>query len=440
MSIPGLLLKNQLRGYRKLFSKGWPLAAVLLVFVLFVAGAARALVANPELVGACLPPIYTGVLLLFAGRRLLFLKYPPFFFSWPGLYFFLTTPVNHRLVLAGKILLSYIPLFFLSLGWSLLAGQARTGLPGGAAFFFCLASMANISWLLYNAAAGRIFLRKGLTFLGITVLLLLKTPAFVWALIAAGSFWRALASLDKIDWSKYERHCRLAYLSRKYLLAGDWGGLETLTYEYAREEPPAASFLATRVYVTGYKAFLYAQILLMSRYPFPAWVVFLGQYAFSVFLMGKGEFLPFFGGSLLLSFGFAGLFFLPVRKLGQKMAQGLFPAGGFPAFLTGMFILPAAVAWVFLAAVFSLVPAGFNPVWAMAASFFPAAGLSYLTVVRGMFQPGFYGWFVTGALLCALLFSCIHRALWGETLGVLLLFIPYVILSGRRMKKIYERV
>ncbi|NLM37311.1 MAG: hypothetical protein GX202_04210 [Firmicutes bacterium] len=438
MSIPGLLLKNQLRSYRKVLRKGLPFLAVLLVFLLFFAGEAGPLVRNRELPDAYLPKIYAAVLLFFAGRRILFLKYPPFFFSLPGLYFFLTTPVNHRLVLAGKVLLSYLPLLLLSFGWSLLTGWVQTGLPGGAGLFFCLAAMANLSWLLYNGETNRLLLRKVLVFLVIILLLFLKTPGFIWAIIAAGSFWRAVNSVDKINWSKYENHCRLAYLSRQFFLAGDWGGLEALTYEYARAEPPAASFLPARVYVTGRKAFTFGQILIISRYPLFSFVVFLGQYAFAVFLMGRGEFLPLTGGSLLLLLGFAGLFSLPVQKLRQKMAQGLFPAGGFAEFIAGLFILPAAVAWVFLAAVFFLVPTGVNPAWQAAASFFPAAILSYLAVARGMFQPAFSGWFVAGALLFALLFSCIYRAFWWEALAALLLFIPYLVSSWQRMKKIYE--
>lgn len=181
--------------------------------------------------------------------------YPPFFFSLPGLYFFLTTPVNHRLVLAGKILRSYLPLFLYSFGWSVLAGPARTGLPGGASLFFCLAATANISWLLYNAATNRILLRKVLIFLAVILLLVLKTPGFFWP---------------------------------------------------------------------------------------------------------------------------------------------------------------------------------------MAASFFPAAVLSYLAVVKGVFRPAFSGWFATGALLFTLLFSCIYSAFWGEAFAVLLFFIPYLGLTCRWMRGIYE--
>jgi hypothetical protein len=395
VSIPGLLLKNQLRSYRKILRKGLPFAVALLVFVLFVAGEARLLVTNQELLSAYLPLVYAAVLLLIAGRRILFLKYPPFYFSLPGLYFFLTTPVNHRLVLAGKILLSYLPLLLLSYGWSLLAGQVQTGLLDGAGLFFCLAAMANISWLLYNAEANRILLRKILIFLAIMFLLLIGTPGFVWAIIAAGSFWRAIYSVDEINWSKYENHCRLAYLSKKYLLGGDWGGLEALTYEYARGELPAVSFLSAGVYVTGHKAFTYGQILIMSRYPLLSWVIFLGQYVISIFLMKKGEFLLLFGGSLLLLLGFVALFSLPVQKLMQKKAKGLFPAGGFNDFITGMLILPTAVAFVLLTAVFLIVPTGINPIWQIAASLLPAAILSYLAVVKGVFRPVFSGWFVT---------------------------------------------
>ncbi|NLY88159.1 MAG: hypothetical protein GX085_00830 [Firmicutes bacterium] len=438
MSIPRLLFKNQLRGYWKLLRKGLPLLAALLVFILFLAGEVRTLVTNKEFLGAFLPPVYAVVLLFIAARRILFLKYPPFYFSLPGLYFFLTTPVNHRLVLAGKILLSYLPLLFLGFGWSLLAGPVQTGLLNGAGLFFCLAAIANISWLLYNTAAGRLFLRKVLAFLAITLLLLLKTPGFVWAIIAAGCFWRAVNTVDEINWSKYENHCRLAYLSRKYFLAGDWGGLESLTYEYAREKRPAAAFLSTRVYVTGYKAFAYGQFLILSRYSLLSFVVFLGQYVFAVFLMGRGEFFSLTGGSFLLLLGFAGLFFLPVQKLEQRMAQGLFPAGGFTEFITGLLLLPAVVAWMFLAAIFFIAPTGINPLLQIAASLVPAAILSYLAVVRGMLQPAFSGWFLTGALLFALLFSCIYRASWWEALLVLLLFIPYMLISWRRMKRIYE--
>jgi len=96
------------------------------------------------------------------------------------------------------------------------------------------------------------------------------------------------------------------------------------------------------------------------------------------------------------------------------------PAGGFHEFLTGMLILPTAVAWVFLTAVFFIVPTGINPVWQIIASFFPAAVFSYLAVVKGMFRPAFSGWFVTGALLFALLFSFIYSAFWWKALAVLI--------------------
>lgn len=469
MSIPGLLLiaKNQLRSYRRLLRKGLPLLAAFLVFILLLSGEAGRLVKNRELPGALLPIIYAAVFLFIAGRRILFVKYPPFCFSLPGLYFFLTTPVNHRLVLAGKLFFSYLPLLFLSFVLSFLArlaGPVGTGLPGGigllnqaglpggvglfgqislpsqASLFFCLAAITNISWLLYNAAAGRLLLRKILAFLAITLLLLLKTPGFVWAVIAAVSFWLAVNSIDGINWSKYENHCRLAYLTRKHFLAGDWGGLEALAHEYAREKPPAGSSLAARIYVTGQKAFTYGQILIISRYPFLSFLVFLGQYAFSVFLMGRGEFFTLSGGSLLLLLGFVSLFSLPVQKLGQKMAQGLFPVCGFAEFITGMLTLPAAVAWVLLAAVFSIVPTGINPAWQMAASLAPAVILSYLAVVRGMIQPAFSGWFVAGAFLFALLFPCIYRAFWCEALAALLLFIPYLVFSWQKMKRIYEGI
>jgi len=435
VSILALLFKAQLRGYRKLLKKGWPLVGALLVFILLVADGAR-MVTGQVLSSACLPLIYGVVFLFIAGRRILFLKYPPFYFSLPGLYFFLTTPVNHRLVLAGKILLSYLPLLLLSFGWSILARPAPAGLPDGAGLFFTLVAVANISWLLYNAAANRLLLRKILIFLAIMFMLFIKTPGFVWALIAAGSYGWALYSADGINWSKFENHCRVAYLTRKYLLAGNWGGLEALAYEYA--QPPAASFFAARVYATGRWAFPSGQTLLISRYPLLGWVMFLGQSALSIFLMGKGGYLSVFGGSLLLVLGFVAPFALPVQKLKQKMGQGLFPAGDFPDFLTGMLIIPTVVAWVLLTVVVFCVSSGFNPIGAIAAAFFPAVILSYLAVVKGMSGPALSGWFVSGALLFALLFSLLCSAFWGEAFAVLLFFIPYLGLTCRWMRGIYE--
>ena len=440
MSIIGLLLKNQLRGYRKLLRKGLPLVVALLVSVLLFADEVRLLVTNQDLLSVYLPLIYAAIFLFIAARRILFLKYPPFFFSLPGLFFFFTTPVNHRLVLSGKILLSYLPLLFLGLGWSLLAGQIQTSLPGWTGLFFCLVAITNLSWLLYNAATDRILLRKVLLFLVIVLLLALETPGLVWAIIAAGSFWRALSSIDELNWSKYENHCRLAYLSRKYLLDGSWDEMVALTYEYMQREPPVASFLAARVYVTGYKAFTYGQILIMSRYPLLFWVIFLSQYVISVIFMRKGEFLSLFGGSLFLLLGFVALFSPPVQKLRQKMAQGLFPVGGFHEFITGMLILPIVFALVLLTAIILIVPSGISPIWQIATAVFLAAFLSYLVVVKGLIQPVFSGWFVTGVILFGLLFSLVHSGFWREAIVVLLLFIPFGFFSWWRMKKIFEGV
>jgi hypothetical protein len=93
---------------------------------------------------------------------------------------------------------------------------------------------------------------------------------------------------------------------------------------------------------------------------------------------------------------------------------------------------------VLLTAVFLIVPTGINPIWQIAASLLPAAILSYLAVVKGVFRPVYSGWFVTGVLLFGLLFSFIYSAFWWEALAVLLLFIPYLLFSRRRMKGIYE--
>lgn len=440
MSIPALLLKKEFRSYRKVFIKGLPLVSALLVLILIVADKVKMLLVNQDLVSTHLPLIYAVLLLLIAGRRILFLKYPPFFFSWPGLYFFLTAPVNHRLVLVGRILISYLPLLLLSIGWGILAGPVQTGLLDGAGLFFCLAAMANISWLLYNAATNRlrILLWKILSFLTVLVLLVVRIPGYIWAIIAATSFGWAIYIVDQINWSKYERHCRMAHLSRKYLLNGDWGGLETLAYEYRSGEPPIVSFLTARMYANGSKAFTYEQILLISRYPLLSWVFFLGQYAFSIILIRKGELRALLGGSLLLLLGFVALFSLPVQKMRQKMAEGLFPVGGFNEFFTGMFILPTAVALVLLMAVFFFVPPGINQIWQMAAALFPAAVLAYLAVAKGMCGPVFTGWFMIGGLLFGLLFSFIYSAVWKGAFLVLLLFIPYLRFSWRKMKKIYE--
>jgi len=437
VEILGLLLKNKFRAYRRYLFKRSPFFGALLVFILFFTWEILPVIkANMEWLRPILPKIYHLLLVLIASRRILFSKHPPFCFSLPGLYFFFTTPVNHYLVLTGKLLLSYFPMLIISFGLSRLAAQLQAGFLHGAHLFFYLVATANFSWLLYNSNSKRIYLWRFFIFLAMLILIFLDLPSLFWLVCATGGFLLAINSTDKINWSKYESHCKLAYLTSKYFLNGDWGGLESLMYEY--KEPPGPSLFFTRIYVSGYKAFTYGQILIMSRYPFLAWLIFLCQCAVAAFILQTKDFLPFFGGTLLLLSGIVSPFSLPVQKTIQKNEQGFFLPGGFIDFFRGMALFPLVVSFVVLMIILSILADRFNPIWHLAAPILPAVALSYLVVVKGVFRSVFSGWFIAGTLLFGLFFFFIRICFFRGVFLVLCLFIPYLFVSWRRMRIIYE--
>lgn len=436
MKILGFLLKNKLRYYRKIICKRAPLLGALLVFILLVAGEILSVTEETELSPVVITLIYNMLLILIAVRRILLLKYPPFYFSLPGLYFFFTTPVDHRLVLTVKLLLSYFPLLIISLGVSLLTEHLQVNLFSGGHLFFYLVTMTNISWVFYNANSKRRYFWQFFTFFAVLVLVFIKVTYLFWTISAVVSFLPAINLIDEINWSKYEKHCKLVYLTRKYLLAGDWGGLEVLMYEH--KEKPAKFGIFTPVYTTGYKAFTYGQVLTLSRYPLFSWVIFLSQCIISTLMLQSGAFFYIWGGSLFLLLGFASLFSLPIQKTMQKINEGFLISGGFKDFMMGTLVLPVTVSFVALIIIFLIVQPNLSPIWYPVLSLFFAVVLSYLVVVKGVFQSILSGWFLTGGLLYGLSLFFIRTALYEGALLVLFLFIPYLIFSWRRMKGIYE--
>ena len=436
MEVLCLLLKNKLRYYRRLSPKWLPFFGVLLVFLLFFIGElVPEMKNNRELLGQIIPVIYQIVLLLIAGRRILS-KYPPFYYSLPGLYLFFTTTVNHRLVLTGRLLLSYFSMLIISLGLSLLAQQVQAGLFHGVHLFFYLVATANISWLLYNSTSKRIYILRLLAFFTLLLLIYINISYLFWLLLALGGFIIVIDSTNEINWSKYDKHCKLAYLTSKYFLAGDWGSMETLTYEYKGN--PGRSILSSRVYVTGSKAFTYGQMLILSRYPFISWVLFLGQCAVATFILQNMELLPFMGGSLLLLSGCVSLLSGPIEKTIQKHKQGFLLPSGFNDFLLGMIVLPMVISLVVLMIIISILTESFDPLWHLVLSILPTIVLSYLIVLKGVFQSIFSGWFISGALLFGLVLYFTRTTFFWGVFVVLSLFVIYLIFSWRRMKIIYE--
>ena len=436
MEVLCLLLKNKLRYYRRLSPKWLPFFGVLLVFLLFFIGElVPEMKNNRELLGQIIPVIYQIVLLLIAGRRILS-KYPPFYFSLPGLYFFFTTPVNHRLVLTGRLLLSYFPILIISLGLSLLAQQVQAGLFHGAQLFFYLVATTNISWLLYNSNSKRLYILRLSAFIMVLFLIYINISYLFWLLFAVGGFFIVINSTNEINWSKYDKHCKLAYLTTKHFLSGDWGSMETLTYEY--KENPGRSILSSRVYVTGFKAFTYGQMLILSRYPFITWVLFLGQCTGATIILQNTELLPFMGGSLLLLSGFVSLLSVPIEKIIHKHKQGFLLPSSFNDFLLGMIVLPMIISLVALMIIISILTESFNPLWPLVMSILPAIVLSYLIVLKGVLQSIFSGWFITGALLFGLVLYFTRTTFFWGVFIILSLFVIYLIFSWRRMKIIYE--
>jgi len=57
--------------------------------------------------------LFSIIFIIFALNKIFFSKYPPIFFSIPGIYYIITGPFNVKLIIAIKLFINYIPLLIL---------------------------------------------------------------------------------------------------------------------------------------------------------------------------------------------------------------------------------------------------------------------------------------------------------------------------------------
>lgn len=212
--------------------------------------------------------------IIYTVKNICFGKYPLIFISLPGLWSFIFSQTGIEKVFVFKLIINIL-----------------VYLIGGSIFAWGVSHLWGIdftislivlfwSWLLLPKLAGWIVycqnppMHKKIIFT-FTFLSLIWTGYYfkgIYIALIIFMYVLSILSVKNIDWHKYEKDCRILYLTTRYLLSGNYGGLQALATEIKNHQVKKYRCLE-KLYFRGAKGFLYKDILIFLRIEAAQWVM-----------------------------------------------------------------------------------------------------------------------------------------------------------------------
>lgn len=291
--------------------------------------------------------LFSIIFIIFALNKIFFSKYPPIFFSIPGIYYIITGPFNVKLIIAIKLLLNYIPVLILVFILFPFLGLNHLVIVNSVVLALSLIFLTNISWINYNLKIRfKKILCQFIAFSLVIIFFPIKGSILFWVFASLVSFLLSIMIVEQIQWPKFMEHCRFAYLSKKYFFEGNWAGLLTLMYE--QKKNTADNKWGKKLYWLGWKSLVFKELIIYSRLSFSLWLMLFAQMAFAVYLMKSGGQSSFFIGGIIIVFGFTTTFANPSYQTIQKQKKGFMIPLSSKEFLLGMLLIPLIISIISL--------------------------------------------------------------------------------------------
>lgn len=375
-----LLLKNEYRFIKSYLRKILLGLFVIIVFLAIMQESFRLI--NERVVSQeFFTLLFSIIFIIFALNKIFFNKYPPIFFSIPGIYYVKISPINVRFVIAVKLLLNYIPLLILVFILFPFLGLNQLVTVKNLVLALSLIFLTNISWLNYNLKTRfKKILYQFIVFFLVIIFFPTKGNIIFWVFASLISFLLSIMIVEQIQWPKFMEHCRFAYLSKIYFFEGNWAGLLTLMYEQKKDT--ADNKWGKKLYWPGWKSLIFKELIVYSRFSFRLWLILFIQIASAVYLMKSGGQNSFFIGSIIIVFGLTITLANSLYQTIQKQKRGFLMPLSYKEFLFGMLLIPLIISVILLTVIMLILNPSNILIRTMLINFVLGILLPLLTITR----------------------------------------------------------